>query len=94
MQAMRLADGEAEALVMQARPLAFTERAWGAGTSPEEIEKIVENDQRRREKALRKFKNALLEREADAYLKAQTALSTVKQSVLTTPEALFCCSLC
>lgn len=31
MQAMRLADGEAEALVMQARPLAFTERAWGLG---------------------------------------------------------------
>lgn len=41
----------------------------GAGTSPEEIEKIVENDQRRREEALREFKNALLEREADAYLK-------------------------
>ena len=69
MQAMRLADSEAEALVMQARPLAFTERAWGAGTSPEEIEKIIENDQRRREEALQKFKNALLEREADAYLK-------------------------
>jgi hypothetical protein len=31
MQALRLADGEAEALVMQARPLAFTERAWGLG---------------------------------------------------------------
>jgi hypothetical protein len=38
---MRLAVGEAEALVMQARPLAFTERAWGAGTSPEEIEKML-----------------------------------------------------
>jgi hypothetical protein len=41
----------------------------GAGTSPEEIERTIENYQRRRKEALQRFKNALLEREADAYLK-------------------------
>lgn len=45
MQAMRLADSEAEALVMQARPLAFTERAWGLARRPRRS-KNNRNDQR------------------------------------------------
>jgi hypothetical protein len=64
----------------------------GAGTSPEEIEKPIENDQRRREQALQKFKNALLEREADPYLKGADSAIDGEASVLTTPEALVCSS--